>query len=449
MLNQTIKCPKCGVEIPLTEALTGQIEQNIKLKYETEFAAKDRDYKSKLDVLNQQEKELEAKQQAVEEQIAEKLMAERLKLTEQKRALETQQQKIEEQVAEKLKAERKTIAEAERKKILTEQAEQTKALQEELEEKNKKLSEANKKEFELLRKHRELEEKSEQLELEVERKLSEERKKISQEARKKAAEENMLKMREKDDQLTAMKKQIDELKRKSEIGSQEAQGEALEQQLQEYLESCFPYDKFEEVKKGARGADVLQIVHNPSGKECGKLLWESKNTKDFQKTWTSKLKNDQQDANADIAVIMSVALPSEIKNFGLYDNIWITDYKSVIGLATALRQGLIEATKQKAITLGRDSIKDVVYNYVTSKEFNLHIKAVVNTYKQMQQDLEAEKRSMTRIWSKREKQISTILDNVTGMYGSIEGIVGNQKALPEIETLSLEAITDEDEVMAD
>ena len=244
-------------------------------------------------------------------------------------------------------------------------------------------------------------------------------------------------MREKDDQLASMKKQIDELKRKAEVGSQEAQGEALEEELKEYLERTFPYDKFEEVKKGAKGADVLQIVRNPSGKECGKILWESKNTKDFQKTWTSKLRSDQQDANADIAVIMSVALPSEIKSFGMYDSIWVTDYKSVKGIATALRQGLIEATRQKAITLGRDSIKDVVYNYVTSKEFSLHIKAVVNAYKQMQQDLEAEKRSMT------------ILDNVTGMYGSIEGIVGNQKALPEIESLSLETIADEDEVVTD
>ena len=51
---------------------------------------------------------------------------------------------------------------------------------------------------------------------------------------------------------------------------------------------------------------------------------------------------------------------------------------------------------------------------------------------------------MTRIWSKREKQISTILENVIGMYGSIEGIVGNQKALPEIETLALDSILEEE-----
>jgi hypothetical protein len=420
MPDQTIKCPKCGTQIPLTEALTGQIEQSIKLRYEAEATENAKELDKEKMILKQKAKELEAKGQAIDEQ-----------------------------VAEQLKAERKEIAEVERKKIIDEQSEQTKALEGELEEKNQKLKEFQQQELELRKQQRKLQEDKEAFELETARKLDEERKKIAEEASRKAAEENMLKMREKDDQLASMKKQIDELKRKSEIGSQEAQGEALEQQLQEYLESCFPHDKFEEVKKGARGADVLQIVHNPSGMECGKILWESKNTKDFQKTWTSKLRSDQQDANADIAVIMSVALPSEIKSFGMYDSIWVTDYKSVKGIATALRQGLIEATRQKAITLGRDSIKDVVYNYVTSKEFSLHIKAVVNAYKQMQQDLEAEKRSMTRIWSKREKQISTILDNVTGMYGSIEGIVGNQKALPEIESLSLETIADEDEVVTD
>ena len=259
--DQTIKCPKCGTQIPLTEALTGQIEQSIKAKYDADAVVKDKEYQAKLKEIQQQTKELEAKGLAIDEQ-----------------------------VAEQLKTERKEIAEAERKKILADQSEQTKALQEELEEKNKKISEANKKELEFLRKQRELEEKSEQLELEVERKLSEERKKISDEASKKAAEEQQLKMREKDDQLAAMKKQIDELKRKAEVGSQEAQGEALEEELQELLERSFPIDKFEEIKKGARGADILQIVHNSTGKECGTILWESKNTKDFQKGWIEKLK---------------------------------------------------------------------------------------------------------------------------------------------------------------
>ncbi len=416
MSDQTIKCPECGAEIELNQALTGQIEQVIKAKYETEAAQKEKDYQAKLKEIQQQTKELEAKGQAIDEQ-----------------------------VAKKLKTQRKEIAEAERKKIIAEQSEQTKALQEELEEKNKKISEANRKELEFLKKQRELEEKSEQLELEVERKLSEERKKISDEASKKAVEEQQLKMREKDDQLEAMKKQIGELKRKAEVGSQEAQGEALEQELQEYLERTFPYDKFEEVKKGTRGADILQIVHNQTGKECGKILWESKNTKEFQKSWIEKLKKDQQRDNADIAVIMSVALPAGIDSFDMYDGVWVTDYKSAIGLARALRQGLIEVARQKLITTGQDSIKDVLYQYITGQEFIMRIRAVVEAFQRMNEELGKEKRAMTRIWNSREKQIATVIENVAGIHGSIEGLVGRQKALPEIETLSLDTIAEEEE----
>jgi len=416
MSDQTIKCPKCGTQIPLTEALTGPIEQSIKSKYEAEAAEKAKELDKEKLILKQKAKELEAKGQTIEEQ-----------------------------VAEQLKTERKEIAEAERKKILAEQSEQTKALQEELEEKNQKISEANKKELEFLKKQRELEEKGEQLELDVERKLSEERKKISDEAGKKAAEEQQLKMREKDNQLAAMKKQIDELKRKAEVGSQEAQGEALEQELQEYMERTFPYDRFQEVKKGAKGADILQIVHNQAGRECGKILWELKNTKEFQKSWIEKLKKDQQRDNADIAVLMSVALPTGIDSFDMYDGVWVTDYKSLKGLATALRQGLMEVARQKLITTGQDSIKDVLYQYITGQEFIMRIRAVVEAFKRMNDELGKEKRAMTKIWNSREKQIATVIENVVGIHGSIEGLVGGQKALPEIETLSLESIAEEEE----
>lgn len=442
-MDKTIRCPKCGAEIELTEALTGQIEQNIKAQYAAEAAKKDKQISEKAEALKKQEEELLKQQQSIDSQINNILKAERAKIAEQKKSLEEQQSQIENQVAEKLRAQRKDVAEAERKKIIAEQAEQTKALQEELEEKNKKIAEATKKELELLKKQRQLEEQSEQLELEVERKLAEERKKILEEAAKKASEENLLKMREKDDLIKAMQCQIEDLKRKAETGSQERQGEALEEQLQEVLQQAFPFDRFEEIKKGARGADILQIVRNSSGKECGSILWESKNTKDFQKSWIDKLKNDQREARANLAVIMSIALPSDIDSFGIYQDVWVTDYKSVVGLAMALRQSLVNLKRSEIIQANQDSLKDVIYNYITSQEFAMHIKAVVSAYKQMQEDLDSEKRSMQRIWKKRETQIQKVMGNVTDIYATIEGLVGSQKVLPDIEPLSLEAVTDE------
>lgn len=97
-------------------------------------------------------------------------------------------------------------------------------------------------------------------------------------------------MREKDDLIKSMQEQIENLKRRAEVGSQEAQGEAMEGALHDMLQQTFPFDRIEEVKKGQRGADIIQVVRNTTGKECGKILWESKYTKDFQKGWIEKLK---------------------------------------------------------------------------------------------------------------------------------------------------------------
>jgi hypothetical protein len=415
MPDQTIKCPNCGTQIELTEALTGQIEQSIRAQYEAEANQKEKDLQARLQEIKQRQKELDVRQQAIEDQ-----------------------------VAERVRAERKKIAEQEKAKILSEQAEQRQALQDEITEKNQKLKEFQQQEIELRKQQRKLQEEKEAFELEAARKLDGQRKQIAEEAGKKAADEQMLKLKEKDQLIESLRQQAQDWQRRAEVGSQEAQGEALEGQLQEVLEQAFPYDQFAEIKKGARGADILQIVRNSSGTECGKILWESKNTKDFQRGWIAKLKKDQQDSASDVAVIMSMAIPKEIDRFGMFEDIWVTDYKSAIGLCVALRQGLIKAQRERIVTAGRESVKDVIYNYITSNEFAMHVRAVANSYEAMKSDLDSEKRAMLRIWNKREKQITAVLDNVTQMYGSIEGLVG-QKALPTIETLSLEAIAEEDE----
>ncbi len=427
-MAETIKCPKCGTEIELTDALRRKLEAQLE---------------SQRQALKQQEKELEARQKTVDEQVAEQVKTERKKIAEQEKELEARQKTVDEQVAEQLKTERKKIAEQEKAKILAEQSEQTEALEAELKEKRQMLSEANRKELELRKQQQKLEDEKATSELTVQRAMDKERKKIAEQASKLATEQEQLKLREKDDQLESLTNQIAELKRRAEVGSQQAAGEALEVSLQDILQQTFSFDRFEEIKKGQRGADILQRVRNTAGKLCGAILWESKNTKDFNKAWIPKLRKDQQDARADIAVIVSVALPKEIENFGRQDDIWISDFKSVVGLATVLRQLLIDVTRQKLVSAGQATMKDSIYEYVTGPEFAMHIKAVVSAFAVMQQELEKEKRAVTLIWKKREKQISTVLTNVAGMKGSIEGLA--QKALPEAEVLSLEAVANEED----
>lgn len=445
MAEQFITCPKCNAQIPLTEALTGQIESTIRAQYEADAAKKTAELEKERQALAKQQKDIEARWQALDEQVDEKLKAERKKIADEKKALASERQQIEDEVAKREKELRSTLTKQLKAELAEEQAEQTKALEDELQEKTKKLSALQKQEIELRKRQRELEQKQEELELANQRKLDEERKTIEEKATKRAAEEQRLQIRQKDNLIKSMQNQIAELKRKAETGSQERQGEALEEELQELLERSFPYDTFEETKKGQRGADILQKVRNKIGKLCGSILWESKNTKDFSKAWIDKLKTDQQRRNADIGVIMSMALPKEIESFDFHEGVWITNYRSAVGLARALRQGLVEVARQKIISAGQDSIKDVLYQYITGQEFAMHIKAVVNAFNRMQADLEREKHAMLKTWKNREKQIQLVIQNVSELYGSVEGYIGGKKQLPRIEPLSLDTVASEEE----
>lgn len=340
MTEQTIQCPSCGAEIALNEALTGQIERAIRTKYEAEAAVREKDYQEKL------------------------------------KALTAKQQQIEEQIAEQLKIERKKIVEVERARIAAEQAEATKAMQDEMAATKKSLAAAQQNGLVLRRERQTLEAEKQAFELTVQRKMDEERKQIEEKARQKVLDEQALRTREKDDKIETLTRQINDLQRKAELGSQEAQGEALEGALLDGLRAEFPFDVFEEVKKGQRGADIVQMVRNPQAKECGKILWESKYTKLFAGGWVEKLKADQQEAGAMVAVLTTVALPKEIRNFGPYEGVWVTDYASAMGLAAALRMGLIGAARERALAVNQGSVKDLIYGYVTGQEFAMQVRAI-------------------------------------------------------------------------
>ncbi|RPJ75490.1 MAG: DUF2130 domain-containing protein [Alphaproteobacteria bacterium] len=408
MIN-LIKCPHCGKDIEVTEVLTHSIRESMKIELENELAKKEKKLTEQQTALKNKEKDLVA-----------------------------QEESINEKVTEQLKTERKKIAEVERMKILAEESEKTKILEQDLAEQKKKVSEAKRKELELLKKQQELEEAKENVDLEVQRKITEKRKEIFEQASQKAAEEQQFKMREKDNQIEAMKKQLDEARRKAEVGSQEAQGEAMEGALKEILNQTFPLDIIADIKKGQKGADLIHIVRNNIAKECGKILWESKNTQTFNKDWIEKLKKDQQEEQAELAVIVSIALPKEIKNgFGVIDDIWITDYKTAICLATALRYGLINIAREKLIVTNQSTVKDFVYQYITGQEFMLQVKSIVDAFKRMQEDLDSEKRSHLKNWKSREIQISNVLGGISNICGAIEGHVG-QKQLPQIDPLLLD-----------
>ncbi|MEZ5920522.1 MAG: DUF2130 domain-containing protein [Parvularculaceae bacterium] len=261
-------------------------------------------------------------------------------------------------------------------------------------------------------------------------------------ARKKAKAETEaeigLKVSEKEEQIASMKRQIEELKRKAEQGSQQLQGEVLELELETLLQSKFPVDTIEPVAKGEFGGDVLHRVTGPSEQACGTILWESKRTKNWSDGWLAKLRGDQRAAKAEISVLVSVALPKEIETFGHLNGVWITAPAFAIPLVIALRQSLIEISLARQSQEGQQTKMELVYDYLTGPRFRQRVEAIVEKFSDMQADLNRERKSMMRLWAKREAQIQAVIESTVGMYGDLQGIAGS--AIQEIEGLELPQI---------
>jgi hypothetical protein len=261
---------------------------------------------------------------------------------------------------------------------------------------------------------------------------------VRRKAQQEAEEGLKLKVAEKEQQISSMQRQIEDLKRKAEQGSQQLQGEVLEIALEETLRSKFPFDNIEPVGKGEFGGDVLQRVVNQMGQPCGSMLWESKRTKNWSDTWLPKLRGDQRAAKAEISILISEALPKDIETFGLLDGVWITGPRYAVPLAIALRQSLVEIASNRQAQEGQQSKMELVYEYLTGPRFRHRVEAIVEKFSDMQADLDRERKSMTRLWAKREAQIQGVIESTVGMYGDLQGIAG--RALQEIEGLEVQMI---------
>jgi hypothetical protein len=406
MMNEpTVECPKCGTEIKLTETLAAPMVAAVEEKYQAQMRDLSRQVEDDRGALRVEQDELAARHKQLEEEVTKKAEESRVRIRgEEKRRL---QFAMEEQ-------------------------------QKELDAKDMKLAEAQREQAALMRRQRELEEKERELDLTVEKKiqdgLSDARAKAEQ-----AAEERIgLRVREREETIASMSRQIDDLKRKAEQGSQQLQGEVQELQLEEALKAQFTEDSIEPVPKGVRGGDLIQRVIF-SGYDCGTILWESKRTKAWSNTWLPKLREDQREAKADIAVIVSTALPKEMEaEFDIIDGVWLCGPKVAMALAAVMRDGLNRVAAQREINAGMETKAELVYQYLTGSQFKRRVEAIVEAFSTMKEDLDKERRAITKQWTKRETQIGHVMQATVGMYGDLQGIAG--QAIHEVEGLELKAL---------
>lgn len=423
MTEPTITCPNCKAEIKLTESLAAPLIESTRRQFEQQLAQKDSDIAKREQAMREKEKQLVEDKRKLDDQVAD-------------------------QVAAQLKAERtRVIAEESKKAKLASAAElENKArelaeLQDVLKANNEKLAEAQKAQADLIKKQRELDDAKRELELTVEKRVQVGLTEVRTLAKKEAEDEQKLKVLEKEQTIAAMQKQIEDLKRRAEQGSQQLQGEVQELELENLLRTKFPYDAIEPVPKGEFGGDVLHRVVGAGGQSGGTILWEFKRTKNWSDGWLAKLRDDQRTAKAEVAVIVSQVLPKGVETFELVEGIWVTHPRAALPVAMILRQSLLELALARQSTEGQQTKTEMVYQYLTGPRFRQRVEAIVEAFSTMQEDLDKERKAIMKQWAKREEQIERVMGATVGMYGDLQGIAG--KSLQEIDGLSLLALSNE------
>jgi hypothetical protein len=419
MTEPTITCPNCKTEIRLTESLAAPLIAATRQQFERQLAQKDEDIAKREQGIRDKEKQIAEAKRTLDEQVADQVAAQ-LK-AERARVVAEESKKAKQAAATELEGKTRELAE----------------LQDVLKARDEKLAEAQKAQAELIKKQRELDDARRELELTVEKRVQEGLSEIRSQAKREAEDEQKLKVMEKEQTIAAMQKQIEDLKRRAEQGSQQLQGEVQELELENLLRAKFPFDTIEPVPKGEFGGDVLHRVVSQGGQPCGTMLWEFKRTKNWSDGWLAKLRDDQRTAKAEVAILVSQALPKGVETFEVVEGVWVTHPRAALPVATILRHTLLQVSMARQVSEGQQTKTEMVYQYLTGPRFRQRVEAIVEAFSSMQEDLDKERKAIMKQWAKREEQIERVMGATVGMYGDLQGIAG--KSLQEIEGLELPA----------
>ncbi|MCW5558581.1 MAG: DUF2130 domain-containing protein [Verrucomicrobiae bacterium] len=409
MSDTTITCPRCGAEIPLTEAVSHSVREQLEADFNRRLAESNAALAERERKLAAEETALQQRRQAVQTEVARQLEAERQQLLS------------------------RASGEAQERLGL-----QLKELQERAASQAARLQQAELAELALRKERVEIEAARERMQLDLARTLDAERQKIAETVRAQAAEAERLRLADKDGIIKGLQNQIAALQQRAEQGSMQLQGETLEITLETDLRAAFRFDEIAEVKKGQRGADVAQRVRTANGFDCGQILWEAKRAKNWSADWPEKLKSDQREAGADLAVIVTTCPPEGVRGLAMHDGIWVCEPAFAVVLAIALRQGLINTAAQRVQQSNRADKAQALYDHLCGVGFRQQIEAVVEAFLALREQLDAEQRAFARQWKEREQQLQKAITHTAMLYGGIQGIAGRE-ALPEIRTLALPA----------
>lgn len=405
-MQNKIKCPHCGEDINVSDLLRHEIEIEFNQKLTQEKAILQKQNEQKQKVLDETLAVIKQKEINLENEINQRI---KIQKDELKRQLEIDNLEFINALKQEILQKSKQISELNLKNLEIEQ----------LKLENTQIQERIKKEYEI----------------EINKKLIAQKNEIQ----KSILEQNELILKEKDEQLNRLKLQISNMKTQMEQGSVQSWGEAQELAIEQWLESNFPLDSIQEIKKGEKGADCIQIVNTRDMVKCGSIYYESKRTKEFSNNWIDKLKSDMRERSVDIGVLVTAVMPKGMERMGLYEGIWICSYDEFKSLSAILRENIISLARLKSNNTNKAEKMNMLYSYLTSNEFKMNVEAIVDGFSSMQNDLNKEKNAMQRIWKAREKQIEKVRESAISMYASLQGIAGS-KFIQNIQMLELDNI---------
>lgn len=220
---------------------------------------------------------------------------------------------------------------------------------------------------------------------------------------------------------------MEELQRALDKKTAEELGEGAEIDLFETLKAEFEGDRIERVNKGQPGADILHVViHN--GRECGRIIYDSKNHNAWRNDFITKLATDQMAAKAEHAILSTRKFPAGARHLHVQDGVLVASPSRVTALVKIVHQHLIQTHTLRMSNEERTQKTAALYAFITSERCADLFKRV-DAHAEDLLDIQVKEKKAHELTWKKQGELIRAVQKVTAEIGhEIDAIIGSEAA---------------------
>ena len=217
--------------------------------------------------------------------------------------------------------------------------------------------------------------------------------------------------------------EIKKLKEQIEKGiTPQIEGLLEEGKLLAKLKALFPQDKF---KHTGKGGDILQFIIE-QGKEIGKIVYECKKVKMYNKKYIEQTKEARRFRQADYGVLVTNAFPSKKQYYFVEKTVFVISPISLEPVTFTLRDSLVKMALLKMSNRAKELAVQRVYDYLSGKDYNNKMNDVANQLMELGRDLKVEINSHKKTWEKRYHIYRTLFGDIGAIEYSLKELVQNR-----------------------